>query len=119
MLAPSRLPSLNWLLNDIPYSDKVIAKHLGVHLRTLQRYRKANSAPLVIYRALYWETRWGLSKLQVENEYGIDVWKQHAKHLKIRVSELEEENERLRSQVRSFEFSSDDVAANGPFFRVG
>ena len=50
-LAPSfaRLPPLASLLADQTESLKNIARHLGVSLRTLQRYQASGNAPRAIY----------------------------------------------------------------------
>ena len=46
-LAPSfaRLPPLSFLLADQVETRKNIARHLGISLRTLQRYQASGSAP--------------------------------------------------------------------------
>jgi hypothetical protein len=53
-LAPSfaRLPPLAYLLADQMESRKNIARHLGVSLRTLQRYQASSNAPRAVYLAL-------------------------------------------------------------------
>ena len=50
-LAPSfaRLPPLAYLLADQTEPRKTIARHLGVSLRTLQRYQASGNAPRAIY----------------------------------------------------------------------
>ncbi|RYH63953.1 MAG: hypothetical protein EON54_07135 [Alcaligenaceae bacterium] len=64
-LAPSaaRLPPLSFLLNDQTEPQKRVARHLGVSLRTLQRYKARGNAPRAVYLALWFESRWGMSAL--------------------------------------------------------
>jgi hypothetical protein len=64
-LAPSfaRLPPLAFLLADQTESRKNIARHLGVSLRTLQRYAATGNAPPAVYLALWFESSWGLGTL--------------------------------------------------------
>ena len=52
-LAPSfaRLPPLAYLLADQVESRKHIARHLGVSLRTLQRYQASGNAPRGVFNA--------------------------------------------------------------------
>jgi hypothetical protein len=61
--APSQagLPSLSYMINDIPASPARIARHLGISTRTMQRYLCADQAPRVVQLALFWESRWGVS----------------------------------------------------------
>lgn len=48
--APSSawLPPLSFLLNDQTESQKKVARHLGVSLRTLQRYKARGNAPRAV-----------------------------------------------------------------------
>ena len=59
--APSaaRMPPLDFLLADQMAPPKRIARHLGVSLRSLQRWRASGNAPRAVYLALWFETRWG------------------------------------------------------------
>jgi hypothetical protein len=97
-LSPSfaRLPPLDYLLADQRESRKNIARHLGVSLRTLQRYQASGNAPRAVYLALWFESRWGMASLhtQAYNE---------AQHARAWVASLERECERLRDVIRVYE----------------
>ncbi|MGR4869964.1 hypothetical protein ACIPRI_13975 [Variovorax sp. LARHSF232] len=58
--APSaaRMPPLDFLLADQIASPQRIARHLGVSLRSLQRWRASGNAPRAVYLALWFESRW-------------------------------------------------------------
>ncbi|THT98121.1 hypothetical protein E9531_15085 [Lampropedia puyangensis] len=112
MLAPTQTPPLTWMLADIPHDDKQIARYLGVTLRSIQRYRKTNKAPTAIYRALFWETRYGRSAIHTHAQNEADRWRQYAKA-------LERQIDVLRDQIKLLESMRQDVAANTPIFKVG
>lgn len=59
--APSaaRMPPLHFLLADQMELPKRIARHLGVSLRSLQRWRARGDAPRAVCLALWFESRWG------------------------------------------------------------
>ena len=60
--APSaaRMPPLDFLLADQMAPPQRIARHLGVSLRSLQRWRASGNAPRAVYLALWFESRWGM-----------------------------------------------------------
>jgi hypothetical protein len=110
-LAPSfaRLPPLAYLLADQTEPRKTIARHMGVSLRTLQRYQASGNAPRAIYLALWFESRWGMAALHAQafNE---------AQHARAWVASLERECERLRRVIRSYEHAQARPAANAPTY---
>ena len=111
-LAPSfaRLPPLEFLLADQVEPPQRIARHLGVSLRTLQRYAASGNAPRAVYLALWFESSWGLGTLhaQAVNE---------AQHARCWVASLERECERLRSVIRAYEQAqAQPAAANAPAY---
>jgi len=112
MLAPTQTPPLNWMLADIPHTDRQIARYLGVSVRTVQRYRKTNNAPMAIYRALFWETRWGRSAVHTKAQNDADHWRQYAQA-------LERQNVALVDHIKLLETSRNDQAANAPKFKIG
>ena len=61
-LAPSfaRLPPPAYLHADQLESRKKIAWHLGISLRTLQRYAASGNAPRAVY-LVWFESRWGMA----------------------------------------------------------
>lgn len=56
---PASLPGFNQVMQDLPASQRQIARHLDITERTLQRYAATDSAPRAVVLALFWETRWG------------------------------------------------------------
>lgn len=61
-IAPSRarLPPLSFLLNDQIKLQKKVARHLGISLRTLQRYKTRSNAPRAVYLKLWFESKLGM-----------------------------------------------------------
>lgn len=112
-LAPSfaRLPPLAYSLADQFEPRKKIARHLGVSLRTLQRYQASGNAPRAVYLALWFESRWGMAALH-EQAYNEE------RHARAWVASLERECERLRHIIRVYVKAQGQPAANGAFFHL-
>jgi hypothetical protein len=110
-LAPTfaRLPPLDFLLADQMEPRQRIARHLGVSLRTLQRYAASGNAPRAVYLALWFESRWGMAALhaQVFNE---------TQHARAWVASLERECEHLRRVIRAYEDAELQPSANAPVY---
>lgn len=110
--APTQLPPLSYLLDDLKTRDlKKIARHLDISESTLRRYIKEEQAPHAVMLALFWETRWGFSILDVD----IDRWEKHYNGM---ISALEGKVARLEALVRHFADDSHDEAANAPVWDV-
>lgn len=109
------LPALSVMLADLPARPAQIARHLGITIRTLQRYLATDSAPRAVMLALFWETRWGRSAADVEAaNWG-------ALHYRAAMIERRT-NQALRRQIDVLEgelVRSATGAANGPIFRLG
>lgn len=116
--APSMagLPSLKTMLDDIPAPPEKIARHLGISLKTLQRYIKAEGAPRAVMLALFWETRWGRQWASVNADYWATVNAGMARA-------LERKNNELRKQIgqleRELAYAGGATAANLPIWQVG
>ncbi|MEJ8816090.1 hypothetical protein WKW77_33915 [Variovorax ureilyticus] len=112
-LAPShaRLPPLDFLLTDQMESRNAIAHHLGVSLRTLQRYQASGNAPRAVYLTLWFESRWGRAALDAQtlNE---------AQHARAWVASLERECDRLRGVIQALEQAQEAPAANSAVFHA-
>ena len=65
-LSPSgaRLPPLAYLLADQAAPRRHVARHLGISLRTLQRYIATDHAPRAVQLALWFESHWGMAAMQ-------------------------------------------------------
>ncbi|KPV07003.1 hypothetical protein APR51_43580, partial [Variovorax paradoxus] len=105
-LAPSaaRLPPLAFLLADQVEPRKKVARHLGLSLRTLQRYQASGNAPRAVYLALWFESRWGASALH-ERAFN------EARHARAWVASLENECERLRGVIHALEKAHEEEPA--------
>lgn len=119
--APSQagLPSLAVMLDEIPASPDRIAQHLGISLKTLNRYRTTGDAPRAVQLALFWETRWGRAWAHAAADNAAAL---HASH----ATTLERSNQALRRQVERLEAELADAhrhgahtAANAPLWRFG
>lgn len=104
------MPPLDFLLADQLAPPERIARHLGVSLRSLQRWRASGNAPRAVYLALWFESRWGMAALHTQafNE---------AQHARAWVTALERECERLKGVIRAYENAETQPAANGAVFK--
>jgi hypothetical protein len=109
------LPHIQIMIDDIPTDKKQIARHLGITLRSLNRYIRAEGAPRAIMLALFWETKWGRSAADTEAaNYGAIYYR--------KAMGLERTNQKLRQQIVTLETeltNSNYSAANSPFFQIG
>ncbi|MEJ8826792.1 helix-turn-helix domain-containing protein [Variovorax humicola] len=103
------MPPLDFLLADQLEPPKRIARHLGVSLRTLYRWKARSNAPRAAYLALWFESRRGASELHTQafNE---------VRNAQARIASLEREGERLRRVIRVLEDAKRYPAANVGFF---
>ena len=115
--APSQagLPSLHLMLADIPANDRQIAKHLGISLSTLQRYRREEQAPRAIMLALFFETRWGRSAADAEAANFASIQAGLNAALKRKNAALERHLVELELELSR----GGGSAANTPFFEPG
>ena len=102
---PAWLLPLSFLLNDQTEPQKKVARHLGVSLRTLQRYKARDNAPRAVYLANWFESRWEKSALHGKtlNE---------AVQSRSCVTSLERECERLKDVRRLLDEDKERPAAN-------
>lgn len=92
--APKHIHNLQLLLADLPTQDDArIAAHLGLAPETVRRYRLTNRAPRPVALALFWETRWGRSVLDVD-QVNADRMRQNA------LAAARQELATLRGQVQ-------------------
>jgi len=88
--APTQLPPVSLLLDDLPTRDaRRVARHLGLSVSTINRYRRNDDAPRLVQLALFFETRWGRSIMDSELEHRHQVHLGLVRSLKAQVSELE------------------------------
>ena len=109
------LPSFSVMLSDLSANHDQIARHLGLSLKTLNRYIKAEQAPRAVMLAVFWETRWGRSVADTEAaNYGAIYFRQ-AKGLERLNAKLLKQIEVLEQELTNGSYG----AANTPFFRAG
>ena len=114
--APSAagLPPWSWMVQDVPGGRDKLARHLGVSLRSLQRWEAQQAAPRPVMLATFWETRWGRDAADNEAARAADVHRLHA-------MALAKENAALRRRITQLEGELDQArpaAANLPFWRA-
>lgn len=111
MFRATHTPPLSYLLDDLLTSDhRKIAAHLGVTLKTLERWIVTDDAPRAALLALFYESRWGYSLMETTAYNG------HMYERRLRQS-LERENAMLRTRIARLETTGDFGAANEPLSR--
>ncbi|HNE59164.1 MAG TPA: hypothetical protein PLA33_02640 [Ottowia sp.] len=112
--APSAagLPPLSVLLDSIPAQPRQLARHLGVSLTTLHRWRRADQAPRAAMLALFWESPWGRSLAHTAADNAARAHAAHAQALADQVT-------RLRGQLaQALRAYGQPRAANDPLLAV-
>jgi hypothetical protein len=110
MFRATHTPPLSIILDDLLTSDRAtIARHLGISLRTLERYIAAGEAPRAVTLALFWETRWGWS---IADTGAFNDARFQAQ----RAAGLERENETLRTRIARLEGLGGFGSANEPMY---
>ena len=110
-LAPSQLPPLSILLDDLhgDRSPEAIGHHLGVSGLTVRRWISKDCAPRAAMLALFWETRWGLSALDAQ---AVNLVRTHIGLNKA----LRRENAALQRRIQYLESVGQFGSANAPMF---
>lgn len=63
--APKDLPAFSFLFDELGSpAPAALARHLGVTVRTVQRWIAADSAPRAVLLAMFWDTRYGRSAVE-------------------------------------------------------
>lgn len=108
MFRASHTPPLSYLLDDLLTRDvQAIADHLGVTLKTLQRWKTLDQAPRPVMLALFFETQWGASLIATHAHNGEMYARQEADCLR-------RENAMLRARIARLETIGNFGAANAP-----
>src|SRR5574344_494978 len=97
----AQLPPLSYMLDDICKPDAEIAKFLGISVATLKRYKRDEQAPRAVMHALFFQTRWGLSVLEVEMHNRLALLESENAALRRRVQELQGIVRRLEKEIES------------------
>ena len=107
-LLPRDIPPLKLMLEDIGCPPPaVIAKALGVHLRTVERWLQQDRAPRAVLLALFFTTRWGQSAVNCQAENDARFYFGYAASLR---NELDKANAQLARLGQIGDFGS----ANDP-----
>lgn len=107
VLLPRHTPSLNAMLEDIGTpSLSVVAKVLGVHVRTVERWVAADCAPRAALLALFYATRWGQSLVHTQAHNDAVLQAHIARNLLERLDNAERQLAKL-GQIGEFGTAND------------
>lgn len=104
-----------YILDDLQYDDKQLARLLDLKPSTVKKYRREGQAPRAVHLALFWESRWGVASIDA-------VAFNHAAGNYARAEALERKNSRLVKQILSLEKEismQKEAPANAQFFQIG
>ena len=104
-----------YILDDLQYDDKQLARLLDLKPSTIQKYRREGQCPRAVHLALFWESRWGIASIDA-------VAHNHAAGNYARAESLKRKNERLVKQILSIEKEISEHktgAANAPIYQIG
>lgn len=106
--APRQLPNVSALLADIGQPPpQVVARALGVSVRTVYTWKAADQCPRPAHLAMFWESRWGQSLANVEAING----ERFARGL---LDAVQRENAMLRARIAYLERVGQFGTANAP-----
>lgn len=112
---PAHLPHFSYVLDNVPGSIEQKARLLDIAPSTLRKYRKQGQAPRPIHLALFWESVWGISTIEVTAANQAATYFSSYQAAK-------RENARLVKQMLTLEqeiSAQKNGAANGPIFQIG
>lgn len=100
---PAHLPHLQYILDDLRYSDAQLARLLDLKPSAIKKYRREGQAPRAVHLALFWESRWEISSIDA-------VAFNYAAGHYARAESLERTNDRLvkrgiKPRLQTFQFS--------------
>lgn len=112
MFRATHTPPLSILLDDMfEKNPKKVAKHLGVTVATLKRWKAADHAPKAAMLALFYESRWGYSLLYT-TAYNAETM---ARGL---ADSLQRKNDALRARIARLEALGNFESANEPIWKA-
>lgn len=106
---PAHLPHLQYILDDLRYSDAQLARLLDLKPATIKKYRREGQAPRAVHLALFWESRWGISTNHAAGNYAL-------------AESLKRTNARLVKKILTMEKElarHKTAPANAPIFQIG
>lgn len=112
MFRATHTPPLSYMLDDIFVRDlKKIAKHLGVTVQTLKKWRANDNAPRAAMLALFYETQWGYSLMYTTAHNGEKCARELA-------DSLQRTNDALRVRIARLEALGNFESANEPIWKT-
>ena len=112
MFRATHTPPLSLLLDDMfEKNPKKVAKHLGVTVATLKRWKAADHAPKAVMLALFYESRWGYSLLYT-TAYNAETMERS------RANGLQRTNDALRVRIARLETLGNFDSANEPIWKA-
>lgn len=114
-MIPERLnlPTFRAMLADLGHpSAAQLAAWLGVHARTVRRWRATDDAPRPVLLALFWLTSWGQSRLSADLYNRATTYSGH-------IAAVQRENDALRRELARVLAAGDFGSANLPVCRPG
>lgn len=121
--APRQIPAVDTMLDDLSYFrpgvPAKLARHLGVAESTLKTYARQADAPRSVQLALFWETQWGLSTLDVQLFNDARMARQEAQGLKDHQARLAGIIWRMEMQWDRDHWRTTGQPANLPLWRWG
>lgn len=110
-LLPRSVPALSQMLEDIGNpSARLVARALGVHPRTVERWMEQDTAPRAALLALFYATQWGRSAVNCQAENDAQLFFGYAAALR---TELDAANAKLARLGQIGEFGSANDPAQG------
>lgn len=104
-----------YILDDLQYDDKQLARLLDLKPSTIKKYRREGQCPRAVHLALFWESRWGIASINA-------VAYNHAAGNYARAEALKRKNSRLVKQILTMEKElarHKTAPANAPIFQIG
>lgn len=112
---PAHLPHLQYIFDDLRYSDAQLARLLDLKPATIKKYRRKGQAPRAVHLALFWESRWGISSIDA-------IAFNHAAGNYALAESLKRTNARLAKQILTMEKElarHKTAPTNAPIFQIG
>jgi hypothetical protein len=104
-------PTFRAMVADLGHpSARVLARALGVHARTVERWTAADKAPRAPMLALWWLTSWGQSELSCELHNRATAYAGH-------IEAVKRENDALRRELARVLSAGDFGCSNAPSWR--
>ncbi|HEV6968855.1 hypothetical protein [Roseateles sp.] len=105
------LPTFRHMLEDLGRpSASVVARALGVHRSTVERWSRRNDAPRPALLCLFWLTSWGQSELDCDLANRAHTYGAH-------IAAVRRENDALRRELARVLSAADFGSANAPSWR--